>query len=295
MTGGLTGALAAALWGLAGAASIGTSDAAARWTTPRASLGALFVTVMGVSTCALAGWLALTDGWPRWDAYAWIASALSGGLNLVALGFLYTALARGPVSVASPAASSFVALLVLLNALAGAPISAAQALAAPLLLLGVIMLARPDRSDAGRYDAAHLRGTALLGLACAGSVSLRMFLAQEAAVGLDPLPALFLNRVFATLAALIWIAAELSRRRLRFPAPSVLPAVLMQAVLETVALFAFLTGSAGEGRVAATIGFAAFPAFTAIAAWVAYRDPIGWRRAGWMALVITAAALASIG
>jgi drug/metabolite transporter (DMT)-like permease len=287
--------LAAALWGLFGAASIGASDAAARWTTPRASLGALFLTVMGVSTVALGGWLAYSGGWPRWDAYAWAASAVSGALNLVALAFLYTALARGPVSVASPAASSFVALLVLLNAAAGEPVSAAQALAAPLALLGVVMLALPDRSDAGRYDAAHLRGTALLGLACAGSVSLRMFLAQEAAAGLDPLPALFLNRVFAALAALIWIATELSRRRMRVPGRAVLPAVLLQAVLETLALFAFLTGSVGEGRIAATIGFAAFPAFTALAAWLAYGDPIGWRRALWMSLTIGAAALASVG
>jgi drug/metabolite transporter (DMT)-like permease len=291
----MTAALASALWGLFGAASIGASDAAARWTTPRASLGALFLAVMGVSTLVLGGWLAATDGWPRWDAYAWAASAVSGALNLVALGFLYTALARGPVSVASPAASSFVALLVLLNAAAGEPISTAQALAAPLVLLGVVMLARPDQSDAGRYDAAHLRGTALLGLACAGSVSLRMFLAQEAAAGLDPLPALFLNRVFATAAALVWIATELSRRRLRFPGRAVMPVVLLQALLETVALFAFLTGSAGAGRVAATIGFAAFPAFTALSAWLAYRDPIGLRRTVWMGLVIAAAALASVG
>jgi drug/metabolite transporter (DMT)-like permease len=199
------------------------------------------------------------------------------------------------VSVASPAASSFVALLVLLKAAAGEPISAAQTLAAPLALIGVVMLARPDRSDSGRYDAAHLRATALLGLACAGSVSLRMFLAQEAAAGLDPLPALFLNRVFATLAAVAWIATELSRRRLRLPGRAVTPAVLLQAFLETLALFAFLSGSAGEGRIAATIGFAAFPAFTALAALLAYGDPIGWRRTFWMGLTIGAAALAAVG
>jgi drug/metabolite transporter (DMT)-like permease len=290
----VTGA-APVLWGLFGAAAIGASDAAARWTTPRASLGALFLAVMGLSTAALSLWLWVTDAWPRWDAYVWGASAVSGALNLVALGFLYKALARGPVSVASPAASSFLAILVLMNAAAGEPVSLAQAAATPLILLAVIMLSRPDRSDAGRYDAAHLRGTAALGLACAASVSLRMFLAQEAATGLDPMSALFLNRVAALLCALAWVGWEVRRRQFRAPAARVAPWVAAQAVLETLALFAFLTGSAGDGRAAASLGFAAFPAFTAIAAWIAWRDAIGARRLLWMAVVICGAAISSIG
>jgi drug/metabolite transporter (DMT)-like permease len=291
----MTGALVPALWGLAGALCIGGSDAAARWTTPRASLGALFLSIMGLSTAALAVWMAATGSWPRWDAYAWGASALSGALNLVALGFLYQALSRGPVSVASPAASSFVAMLVLINAAAGEPVTAAQAAATPLILLAVLMLARPDRSDSGRYDGAHLRVTALLGLACAASVSIRMFLAQEAATGLDPMAAVFLNRVFAAASALAWIGWELTRRRFRAPRGRVIPVVIVQAALETMALFAFLTGSAGDGRAAASIGFAAFPAFTAIAAWAAYGDPIGWRRMLWIAVVVVGVALSSLG
>jgi drug/metabolite transporter (DMT)-like permease len=82
---------------------------------------------------------------------------------------------------------------------------------------------------------------------------------------------------------------------MRLPGPGVLPAVLLQAALETLALFAFLTGSAGDGRAAASIGFAAFPAFTAIAAWAAYGDPIGWRRVVWIAVVVAGVALSSLG
>ena len=289
----MTGLASAALWGLLGGALIGSSDTAARWTTPRASLGALFLAIMGLSTAALALWLWTAGGWPRWSPYGWAASAASGALNLVSLGFLYTALARGPVSVASPAAASFAAMLVAMNAVAGAPVGAAGFAAIALVLAGVVQLSRPDRSDLGRYDAAHLRLTALLGLGCALSVSLRMFLAQEAADDLAPLPALFLNRAFATAAAAALVAAEAARGRLRAPARAVLPAILLQAALETAALFAFLTGSAGEGRVLATIGFATFPAFTAVAAWLALGDPIGARRALWIAAVVAGAGLAA--
>ncbi len=287
----MSGAGLAALWGLLGAGLIGSSDCAARWTTPRASLGALFLAIMGLSTAALTALLWATEGWPRWSPYGWSVSAASGALNLVALAFLYSALARGPVAVASPAASSFAAMLVGLNALAGAAVSPTALAAMALVFFGVVQLARPDRSDLGRYDAAHLRVTALLGLACALSVSLRMFLAQEAATDLDPLPALYLNRVFATAGALLWVGWEATRGELRAPARAVWPVVLLQATLETAALFAFLTGSAGEGRVAAAIGFATFPAFTAVAAWLALGDPIGTRRVLWIGLVVAGAAL----
>jgi drug/metabolite transporter (DMT)-like permease len=284
-----------AVWGLLGGALIGASDAAARWTTPRASLGALFLAIMGLSTAALALTLWATGDWPRWDAYAWAASGLSGGLNLVALGFLYTALARGPVAVASPAASSFTAILVAMNALAGEPVGVASLGATALVFLGVVMLARPDAGDLGRYDAAHLRGTALLGLGCATSVSARFFLAQEAGDALGPLQALFLNRAFAAGFALLWIGWEAARGGLRAPARAVWPAVLLQSALETAALFAFLTGSAAEGRVTAAIGFATFPAFTALSAWLVLGERIGPRRAVWMAAVVAGAGVAAAG
>ena len=287
--------MSGALWGLLGGALIGSSDCAARWTTPRASLGALFLAIMGLSALALAPLLWATGGLPRWSGYGWGVSAASGGLNLVALAFLYTALARGPVAVASPAASSFTAMLVAMNALAGEPVTAAGLAAVTLVVLGVVMLARPETGDLGRYDAAHLRLTALLGLGCAASVSLRFFLAQEAGDALGPTPALFLNRVFAALFALLWIGWEASGGRLRAPARAVWPAVLLQAALETAALFAFLTGSAAGGRVTAAIGFATFPAFTALSAWLALGDRIGPRRALWMGAVVAGAALAALG
>lgn len=291
----MSGPLAALLWGLFGGGLIGGSDAVARFTARRASLGALFLAIMGLSTVALAAYLGATGAWPAWSPYGWGASAVSGLLNLVALGFLYVALARGPVSVASPSAASFAAILVGINAAAGAPITWAQAGAMALVFLGVVMLARPDRSDLGRYDAAHLRVTALLGLGTAATVSVRMFLAQEAATDLEPLSALFLNRVFATIGAVGLVAWEAGRARFAAPGRGAVPAVLLQAALETGALFVFLIGSADAGRVGATIGFATFPAWTALAAWIAYRDPVGARRALWIGAVIAGAALAALG
>ncbi len=274
------------LFGLLGATLIGVSDCVARVTAQRVSMTVLLAAVMGLSTIALTAILAVTGHWPVWHAYGWITSAISGLLNLVALAFLYTALARGPVSVASPAASVFSVLLVALNAATGAPFVWQQAAAILLVFLGVAMLARRgDRNE--QFDAAHLRLTALIGLAAAVSIAARMFLAQEAGDALGAMQALYLNRVFAfagVIALLILIAFQ--GQRLELPRGKRMTTLgLIQAVLETLALASFLVGSEGAGRIGASIGFASFSAVTALTAWLWLGEPIGWRRAFWMAIV----------
>ena len=200
------------VWGLLGATFIGVSDCVARVTAQRVSMTLLLAAVMGTSTLAVGGWIIATDDWPQWHAYGWAASAVSGLLNLLALFLLYTALVRGPVSVASPAASSFSVILVVLNALTGAPFVWAQGVAIALVFVGIVMLARRD-DGRDQYDARHLRITLLFGLAAALVVALRMFLAQDAGDILGPMPALFLNRAFAFAGVLLLILLEILRAR----------------------------------------------------------------------------------
>ena len=285
-----------ALWGLVGGGLIGVSDCVARVTTPRVSLGVVLLYVMGGSTLVLTLVLGWAGAWPEWHAYAWMASAISGLLNLVALGFLYKALARGPVAVASPTASSFAVLLVGLNILAGEPFDWRQVAAGAVVFLGIFMLTRPSRGlgeALAEHDAAWLRGTALLALGAAGSVSVRMFMAQEAAQAIGPVDALYLNRVFATTGILAVVGWQFGRRhRLTWPRGRTLGLVSMQMVLETAALGAFLAGSAGTGRVGAAIGFSAFPAATALTARIWLGERISARRVFWMAVVAAGVGLA---
>lgn len=278
--------------GLLGATLIGVSDCVARVTAQRVSMSLLFAAVMGVSTSVLTGWLLVTGDWPRWHAYGWAASAASGFLTLVALFCLYKALARGPVAVASPAASSFAVILIGLNVIAGEPFVGLQGVAGLMVFAGVAMLARRGRRGE-TFDAAHLRLTAILGLGAAAAVAVRMFLAQEASEILGVLPSLYLNRVFSLVFVGILIAVEVARRMPhRWPDAAMGRLVFIQAMLETLALGAFLFASAGAGRVGATIGFAAFSAVTAITAWIWLGEPIGMRRALWMTLVGAGIALA---
>ncbi|MFK8083115.1 MAG: EamA family transporter [Granulosicoccus sp.] len=273
------------LWGLLGAVLIGASDCIARVTTQKVVVGILFLSIMGLSLLTLSAGLAFAANWPDWHPVGWGASAISGLLNLVALNFLYRALARGPVAVASPAASTFTVLLVALNILAGEPWSTLQIIAMLIVFTGVAMLARPTNIDADtkHYDAAWLRHTAFFGLAAATAVAVRMFFAQEASAALGALHALYLNRLFALLGAIAVVAYQLKRNGpLNWPKGGIRNLVMVQAVLETSALGAFLVGSANGGRVAATIGFSAFAAATALFAWWWLGERIGWQRGVWI-------------
>ena len=290
--------MSAILWGLIGAILIGGSDCIARVTAQRVSVSILFLFIMGLSLISLSLWLLVSMNWPPWDARAWAASAISGLLNLVALFFLYRALARGPVAVASPAASTFTVLLVALNVASGEAWSWLQVLAMIVVFIGVGMLARPTAADAPikHYDATWLRNTALYGLAAAFAVALRMFLAQEAGSTLGALHALYLNRLFALSGAVVLVLYCLARQQsLSWPTTSMKKLVVLQAVLETTALGVFLLGSANGGRIGATIGFSAFAAATAIFAWLWLGERIGWQRGCWIVLVGAGVMLAVVG
>lgn len=297
------------LWGLLGAVLIGASDCTARVTSQRVSLLPLIFCVMAISTVILTVALLATDSMPPWHTRAWLASALSGALNVVALFLLYKALAYGPVSVASPAASSFAVILVLLNALAGEPWTTYQAVAVVMVFIGVVMLSARAETAAQQPDSAHqyskrwLRRTTLLATGAAMTVAFRMFFAQEATADVGATSALYLNRLFALISCcialfVIWITQRHNTgvsTPNQWPTGTVVWLVLMQGLFEMAALAAFLTGSEGDGRVAATIGFSTFAAATTLIAWAVLKEPIGWWRGIWIAFISVGVVLASIG
>ncbi len=276
------------LWGLLGALFIGGSDCIARVTAKRVSLGVLVFCIMLVSFASLNVHAVLANSWPQWHPWAWFLLAVSGSLNVLVLVLLYMALSRGPVAVASPTASVFVVLLLGLNILAGESWTFWQVLATFIVFAGVFMLSRQAPADEGtQYDAAWLRLTALYALGAACMVACRMFLAQEASDILGPMPALYLNRGFALLAVVLLIVWQLCKNlQLSWPKGGRLfRLVILQSVLETLALGAFLLGSQDGNRVAATIGFAGFAAATTIIARIWLGEKIGLQRSLWIMVV----------
>lgn len=288
----------AVLWGLLAALLVGTSDAIARKTSQHTNLSVLTFLVMAISTTGMSLWFITSGNWPAWHASAWAASAASGALNVVVLYLLYKALRRGPVSVASPAASTFTVMLVGWNALSGEPWSAAQLLAVVIVFFGITMLARKSNTPGidDNYDAAWIRKTALLGLAAAFAVSVRMFLAQDAGVVLGPVDALFLNRVFALISSgLVVIYLIKKHTNVQWPTRPIVGLIALQSGLEAAALGAFLIGSTGTGRIGASIGFSAFAAVTACVASFWLGERIGRTRTVWIFLIVAGLMIASAG
>lgn len=284
------------LLGLVGAICIGGSDCIARVTSQRVSLSVLIFYVMALSTVLLTGYLAIDGNFPAWHLRAWVASAASGFLNVVALYFLYLALANGPVAVASPAASSFTVILVALNAIAGQPWTWIQLLAVFIVFAGVAMLARGSNSDPMQYSRAWLRKTVLFATAAAITVAIRMFLAQVATDDIGVAHAVYLNRLFALATCLLLIGWQLTKAmQLQLPTGKIALLVALQSLLEMAALGAFLFGSLYGGRVAATIGFSAFAAATVIIAKLFLHEPIGLHRGLWVTVIAAGVLMAAIG
>ena len=184
-----------------------------------------------------------------------------------------------------------------MNALTGEPWSWHQLLAGVIVFFGIVQLARhaPNAPEDSRYSSQWLRVTAALGLAAAVSVALRMFMAQEATESIGVMQALLLNRVFAFAGVIFLFIWHLSRQHdIQWPSGRIRYLVIVQALLETAALGAFLTGSQLGDRIGATIGFAAFAAVTALVARVWLKELIGWRRGVWMLVVALGVALATL-
>jgi len=286
----------AVLWGLMAAVFVGTSDAIARKTSQHSDLNVLTLCVMALSTSGMTLWFLFAGDWPEWHLKAWIASAVSGSLNIIVLYLLYLALRRGPVSVASPAASTFTIMLVFLNALTGEPFAYSQLIAVVMVFTGIVMLAKKNNNPGvdDNYDNQWIKKTALIGLAAAFAVALRMFLAQDAGVILGPVNALYLNRVFALIAVSCVVTyLVLKKPATQWPHRSVWGLIVMQAALEAFALGFFLIGSAGNGRIGASIGFSAFAAVTAIVTSYWLGERIGRSRAIWMGVVVSGLMLAA--
>jgi drug/metabolite transporter (DMT)-like permease len=69
--------------------------------------------------------------------------------------------------------------------------------------------------------------------------------------------------------------------------------VFAQATLEVAALWAFLMGSQGDGRIAASIGFAAFAAIATITAWLWLGEKVAPQRWLWIIVISLGIILAS--
>jgi drug/metabolite transporter (DMT)-like permease len=231
-------------------------------------------------------------------------AAGSGVLNVIGLWLLYFALARGPVSIASPVMSSFTVMVVALNAATGAVITPVQIVATCLVFLGIAMLPNADRKMTApqQYSPEHQRKTALIAFIAAFTITFRMFLAQESADSMGAFSSVLVMRLASLAVVAILLLGYLvqahgtGKNRIFWPRGGwIWFALVAQAIFEMLAIGSFLYGSEQGSRVGAAVGFAPFSVVSALIAWLVFKEQISARRMIWILVVALGVILATLG
>jgi len=259
--------------GLTTALSYGTADLLARFSTQRLGVLRSLVGTLLAGSLALSLWLWLSGCNLAELLAAWPWLALPGCLNFAMLSLLYAALARGPISVASPVVAIHPALVVLFLYLLGVRPSSQEIAGCSIIFAGGLLLAT-QVEQVGKELAlskAYIQKTALLAALCAVVLSLQILSVQRAAREIGALAAAWGSRAFALLCALIAVALYGGSRsasarggwRLTF----------IQGLLDVTAVTALAHGSGdASARTIVPVVGSAFSAVTVVLARVILKE-----------------------
>ena len=264
-----------ALFGAAAAASWGVGDFAARFMgraagVPQALFGVMLVSSVGIGLWVLASGTTLVLE----PSGLWLL-ALNGIASLLATLLLFEALTHGPVSLASPIASSNPALAVPISVVFGArpePIHWA-AMAATLggVWLVAMAVSRVEGGDKPEYAPAVLRRSVLMAIGSAVCFAVAL-LAADHAVERHGLPLTLLSaRIVGAfiLGASFLIVRKVPRMRLR-----AWPLILLVALADTLAFVLVYVGLSLENGEFAIVTSAAYSVVAILLARIILREPV---------------------
>ncbi|MGC4092518.1 MAG: EamA family transporter [Polyangiaceae bacterium] len=280
--------------GLTTALAYGTADFLARFSTLKLGVLRALCGTLLAGSLALSLWLALADTPWALLLSEWHWLVLPGLLSFGMLCLLYAALARGPISVASPVVAIHPALVVLCLLALGTRPSARELLGSAIVLGGGVMLAtQAEQVGAGlSLSAAYVRKTALLAAACAVVLSAQILAVQHAAERLGALAAAWGSRVFALGCALVALAAlrpsqaSLDRAGWRIS--------WAQGLLDVTAVTALAYGSGhGSTRAVVPVVGSAFSAVTVVMARFLLKEAM--TRLQWVAIGVVLGGILVLG
>lgn len=279
-----------ALWGALAALCYGGSDFLARFSSTHAGAANAVLGTLCVSALLLTGAVSVSGGVPIPDGRIAGLVVLAGISSAATLLCLYSALARGPISVAAPVVSAYPALVVLFSLPLGIWPTPLQWLGMVLTLLGIVWLARQtgqrEESGADPMRTGRVAGTLALAGAAAVLAAAQILLGQEARQAAGALATIWTMRVVGVLTLLM--LAALRRQRPCLPRAA-WPFVLAQGVLETIGLLALLHGSLGPARPIAAVASSGFAVVTVLLARLVLREPVGPGQ--WTAIAVVLAGI----
>ena len=285
------------LWGASAAISLGFADFLARFTERSVGVAASFLAVSLIGLGAL-----LLFMWLRGDSMLWHNpdAVLLTGLGLLAAAgvssavatiLLYEALAKGPVSLASPIVSSYPAFAVPISIALGARPEALHWVAMLLTMVGIWVVARAVSSDGswqGQYEPAVIRRSILLSLFGALFFALGLISANSAIDIYGPWQGMVGVRIVGGVLFVLWF---LMRREVpRFPA-RLWPLLFALSLLDTMGYLGVYLGFGYVNGEFAIVASSAYSVVTVVLARMFLKEPVSPLQWGGVALVIGGIAL----
>lgn len=277
-------------WGALSALSWGTADFVARLTGRAIGPAHALLGMLLAGSLALSLWVALTRPLLVWatEGLPWLIATSLG--ILAGTLFLYVALARGPVAVAAPIASSYPAFAVIGTLALGIVPSGMQWLAMGTTMAGVGIVARASSGPEENAPAARrgVHRTVALALAAALLFAAAIFAARGAVAIYGELQTLWLSRLLGlgALAFALLIRGVRPRLPVRW-----WPALALQGGLDAGALLTLFIGTAGTGAALAVVASAPFAVVTVVLARFLLGEAISPVQWGGIALVATGVSL----
>ncbi|MSO92666.1 MAG: DMT family transporter [Rhodospirillales bacterium] len=281
------------LLGIAAAFAWGTADFVARFTSRGIGSASSLFGMLAVGSVALTAWM-FAAGEPlvwQWPG-AWLLLA-TGVLVMVPTLFLYNALARGPVSVVAPVVGAYPALVLLIAVALGARPGWLQWIAMAVVMAGVAVVGRAAKAEDAEGEPeppGGIRRTLLYAGAAAFFFALSIVAGQAATPMFGEVQTVWASRIVGLLALLPLFL--LPRYKLRFSA-SLVPALLLQGLLDAGAYLALFTAGHGDGGEIAAVIASGFGAVAALWARGFLKETITPAQWGGMALIFGGVAVLS--
>ncbi len=264
-----------AAWGGLSALSLGSADFAARFSSRALGPSVALFGMLMVGSIILSLWVWISGTPLVWEPSGFWLLVINGIATMAMTLCLYTALARGPVSVVAPIVASHPALVVAFWVALGTRPSVIQWSAMAVTVIGVIGVARfaKHSHEPTKSHNPYLAGTlAIAGVACV--LHAVMVVAGQAAVPIyGELQTLWLARLIGLLSILTVLA-------IRTTAPIIplrwWPTVALQGCLDAAGYLFLFAGSQGDGREIVAVTASAFGTVTTLLARFILRETMSW-------------------
>ena len=265
----------------------------ARFGTRALGARSVYLVVLAVGASALTLVVLVSDAPVLWSVPGLALSAVHGLSVVVMSVLLYTALARGPISMVAPIVAAHPVLVLAFAYATGARPEPGQWLAMAVIIAGVVWVARRAGSGSAEGEAKVGGGRRALRttIAIAGGASVAhaaIIISGQAAVPyLGELQTTWVGRLVGLAALLALFAVRRERPRCE---RSWVPFLVLLGILDTGGYLALFAGSTGPHPEATAVAASTFGVVTVVLARIVLREPITWRQWGAIALVFSGVA-----